>query len=180
MAARSAATALARSAAALAAARESARRRSSALLSGAGAGAGAGAGVASGAGCSGLGFPPQAAANPAMARTNNRVGARIRTPRSGLGGDRGPTQATGPRREPRRARRLELAHAAGLDVDDPELASPAPVRDEGDVAAVGSPGRVLVPARRRELAHPPPRHVDEEQLRAAGNLTMEHDVGPVG
>src|SRR5690242_1897795 len=180
MAARSAATALARSAAALAAAIESARRRSSALLSGAGAGAGVATGAGSGAGCSGLGFPPQAAANPAVARTNNRVGARIRTPRSGLGGDRGPTQAAGPRREPRGARRLELAHAAGLDVDDPELASPAPVRDEGDVTAIGRPRRVLVAARRRELADPPARHVDEKQLRAARHLAMEHDIGPVG
>ena len=47
-----------------------------------GAGVGAGAGVGSGAGCSGAGFPPQAAASPAVARTNNREGARIRTPRS--------------------------------------------------------------------------------------------------
>src|SRR6476659_3076569 len=179
MAARSAATAFLRSAAALAAAIESARMRS-ALLSTGGAGAGVGAGVGSGAGCAGFGFPPQAAANPAVARTNNRVGARIRTPRSGLGGDRGPTQAAGPRREPRGARRPELAHAAGLDVDDPELAGTAPVGDEGDVAAVGSPGRVLVAAGRRELAHPPPRHVDEKQLRTAADLTMEHDVGPVG
>src|SRR6185295_16113591 len=130
MAARSALTAFATSAA-LRAASSAARRRASLSSTGAGAGAGAGAGVGSGAGCSGFGFPPQAAANPAVARTNNRVGARIRTPRSGLGGDRGPTQAAGPRREPRRARRLELAHAAGLDVDDPELASPTPVRDEG-------------------------------------------------
>src|SRR6185437_5442884 len=112
----------------------------------------------------------------AMARTNNRVGARISTPRSGLGGDRGPTQAAGPRREPRRARRLELAHAAGLDVDDPELAGPAPVRDEGDVTAVRRPRRIFVPARRGELADSPARDVDEEQLRTARHLAMEHDV----
>src|SRR6478609_7097040 len=115
MAARSAATAFARSAAALAAAIESARRCSALLSTGAGSGAGGAWVVVSGAGRSGAGFPPQAVASPAVARTNNSVVARIRTPRSRLGGDRGPTQAAGPRREPRRARRSKLAHAAGLD-----------------------------------------------------------------
>ena len=62
---------------------------------GAGVGAAAGAGVGSGAGCSGAGFPPQAAASPAVARTNNREVARIRTPRSGLGSDRGPSSVGG-------------------------------------------------------------------------------------
>src|SRR5215216_5012227 len=160
MAARSAATARAFSAASRAIRSRSRRSRSALSSVGAGVGAGAGAGVSSGAGCSGAGFPPQAAASPAVARTNNREVARIRTPRSGLGSNRGPTQAAGPRREPRRARRLELAHAAGFDVDDPELPAAAPVRDEGDMPAVGTPRRIFVSPRRGELPDPPPRHVD--------------------
>src|SRR5215207_3210425 len=144
------------------------RSRSALSSVGAGAGAGAGAGVASGAGCSGAGFPPQAAASPAVARTNNREVARIRTPRSGLGSDRGPTQSAGPRREPRRARRLQLAHAAGFDVDDPELPDAAPVGDEGDVPAVRPPRRIFVPTGRGELPDPPSRHIDEKELRTAG------------
>src|SRR5215207_6078684 len=139
MAARSALTALARSIAARARASSSRRARSALSSVGAGAGVVTGAGVGSGAGCSGAGFPPQAAASPAVARTNNREVARIRTPRSGLGSNRGPTQSAGPRREPRRARGLQLAHAAGFDVDDPELPDAAPVGDERDVPAVGPP-----------------------------------------
>src|SRR5689334_20947612 len=114
MAAKSAFTARARSSAADCALRsESARARSRLSAFGPGAGAEAGVGAGSGAGCSGLGFPPQAAASPARARTSKVGVARIRAPRSRLGGDRGPTQAAGPRREARHARRAELADVAG-------------------------------------------------------------------
>src|SRR4051794_30242253 len=178
MAARSAATARARSEASRAS--RSRSRRSRSALSSTGAGVvGAGAAVGSGAGCSGAGFPPQAAASPAVARTNNREVARIRTPRSGLGSDRGPTQSAGPRREARGTRGLQLAYAAGFDVDDPELPDAAPVGDERDVSAVGSPRRIFVPAGGRGLPDPPSRHIDEKELRTAGHFAMEHDVGSV-
>src|SRR5262245_53169075 len=180
MAARSAATARARSAASLAR-RSFSRRSRSAASSGGGVGAGAGAGVGWGAGSSGGFFPPQPTATALVARSINRDEARIMTPRSGVGGCYGPAQSPGPRGEPRGSRTEKLTHAAGFCVEHPELPDAAPVGHEREMASVRGPGRIFVAAGRRHLPRESvPRDIDKEDLRTAVNFAMEDDVRAIG
>src|SRR5688500_15319501 len=174
----SASRARARSAASRARRSFSRRSRSALSSTGAGAGGGAGAGAGSGAGSSG-GVPPPQAASTKEARSI-REEARIITPCSWVGGDRGPAQPPGPRRKPGRPWRLELPYPAGFGVGDPDLAPPGAIGDEGDVPAVGCPVRILVTARRRELGDATARDIHQEDLRAPGDVAVEHDFGPVG